>query len=107
MKTLMISAFAAVMALGNAAVTCPTDAGGVQVTTNQGCICPSGKVLSGGNCVANSVCIPGTAFPATVNTTFNSDGMSLTTIDMSGYDSDVTLSLAVPGMAKLSAMVAY
>jgi hypothetical protein len=94
----MISAFAAVMALGNAAVTCPVGAGGLQVTTNQGCICPSGQVLTAGNCVPNAACNTPTAFPATVNTTFNSDGMSLTTIDMSGYDSDVTLTLAIPGM---------
>jgi hypothetical protein len=99
MKVLILSAVAALSASAYAQ-TCPVGSGGLQINTNQGCVCPSGTYYDSAACASNTAC-SGNAFPAPVNTTFNSDGMSLTTVDMTGYDSDVTLTLKVPGMPSL------
>jgi outer membrane protein W len=97
MKALSLLAIAAIAGFASAQ-TCPANSGGLQVTTDKGCICPSGKVYSSGSCADNGACTANTTWPATTNTTFNSDNMALTTVAMTGYDSDVTLILSVPGM---------
>jgi hypothetical protein len=100
MKALSLFALAAIAGLSSAQ-TCPVGTG-LQVSTNKGCICPSGKLYDAGTpgtCTSDvTACGVSGQFPTTVNTTFDSGNMALTTVNMAGTDTDVTLVLTIPGM---------
>ncbi len=64
-----------------------------------GCICLSGEDYTSGTCIANPTCVDPHPIQTVSNTTLTTSGMTLSTINMNGTTSSVSLVLSLPAMA--------